>query len=75
MDAWGAISLLEKADCKHAKSVIQPMFKVSANDIKDPSPKDVELGGNFYSDIWLVGGRQMMNEVVKDSEGEVSFEC
>jgi hypothetical protein len=66
---------LKKTDCKHAKYVIQPEFKVSVNDIKDPSPKDVELGGKFYSDIWLAGGRQMVNEVVRDSEGEISFEC
>jgi hypothetical protein len=33
VSAWGAVSLLEKADCEHAKAVIQPKFSVSVNDI------------------------------------------
>jgi hypothetical protein len=36
-DARGAVSLLEKAGCEHAKVVMQPDFSVSANDIKEPS--------------------------------------
>jgi hypothetical protein len=55
--------------------VIRPEFKVLANDIKDPLAGDVELRGKFYSDIWLLGGRQMTDEVVRESEGEVCFEC
>ena len=35
--ARGAVSLLEKAGCEHAKVVMQPDFSVSANDIKEPS--------------------------------------
>jgi hypothetical protein len=75
MGPRGAVLLLEKAGCEHAKSVIQQEFKVSTNDIKDPLTKVVELGEKFYSDIWLAGGRQMADEAVRDSEGEVSFEC
>jgi hypothetical protein len=75
MGARGAVSLLEKAGCEHVKSVIRPEFTVLASDIKDPSAEAVELGGKFYSDIWLAGGRQMADEAIRDSEGEVSFEC
>jgi hypothetical protein len=46
--AWGAVSLLKKASCEHAKSVIQSEFKVSAIDIKDPSTEAVVLGGILF---------------------------
>jgi hypothetical protein len=45
--AQGAVSLLEKAGCEHAKAMIQSDFMVSAIDIKDPSAKVVAVGGNF----------------------------
>jgi hypothetical protein len=54
--AWGAVSLLEKASCEHAKSVIQPKFKVSAIDIEDPSAEAVALGGNFIPTSGLLAG-------------------
>jgi hypothetical protein len=73
MGARGAISLLEKAICDHVKSVIQHEFKISVDDIKDPSTKAVESGGKFYTNIWLAGGRQMIEDVVRDSEEKVSF--
>jgi hypothetical protein len=37
--AQGAVSLVEKATCEHAKAVIQPNFSVSVTDIKEPSAK------------------------------------
>lgn len=42
--ARGAVSLLEKADCDHVKSVTWPDFKVSMVDTKDPSTKAVCWG-------------------------------
>jgi hypothetical protein len=65
---------LEKAGCVDAKAMFQPKFTVSAIDIKDPSTEGVALGRNFYSDIWLAGGREMIDEAIRDSEGEVLFE-
>jgi hypothetical protein len=45
--ARGAVSLLEKAGCEHAKAVIQPEFSVSANDIGQPSSEATALGENL----------------------------
>jgi hypothetical protein len=56
IDARGAVSLLEKAGCEHAKAVTQPEFSVSANDIKDPSAEAIALSEKFYSEAWLNGG-------------------
>jgi hypothetical protein len=73
--AQGAVSILEKASCDHVKSIIWPDFEVSENDIKDPSPKVVELGRNFYANVWLAGGRQMADEAARDNVGNVPFDC
>jgi hypothetical protein len=43
------------------KSVIQPEFKVSAIDTKDPSAKAIALGRNFIpTSSLLVGGKWRM---------------
>jgi hypothetical protein len=42
--AQGAVSLLEKAGCDHAKVVIQLDFAVSTNDVKEPSTEAIALG-------------------------------
>jgi hypothetical protein len=57
--AWGAVSLLEKGGCDHAKAVIQPDFSVSATDIKEPSAEATALSGKFYYKVWMNGGREM----------------
>jgi hypothetical protein len=49
--ARGAVSLLEKAGCEHAKAVIQPEFSVSANNIKNPSIEATALSRKFYSEV------------------------
>jgi hypothetical protein len=49
--ACGVVSLLENDGCEHVKTVVQPEFSVSANDIKNPSAKAVALSGKFYSDV------------------------
>jgi hypothetical protein len=65
------VSLLEKAGCEHAKVVIQLDFVVSAEDVKEPSAEAVSLGGKFYSEIWLNGGREIADEAIKQVEEEV----
>jgi hypothetical protein len=69
--ARGAVSLLEKAGCDHAKVVIQPNFVVSTDDVKEPCAEAIALGGKFYSEIWFNGGREITNEAIKQSEEEV----
>jgi hypothetical protein len=68
--ARGAISLLEKTGCEHAKAVIQPDFSVSANDIKNPSAEATALSGKFYSEVWLKGGREIADEAIRKNEKE-----
>jgi hypothetical protein len=68
--ARGAMSLLEKVGCEHAKAVIQPDFLVSANDIKNPSAKAAALSGKFYSEVWLKGSREIANEAIRKNEEE-----
>jgi hypothetical protein len=62
------VSLLEKAGCEHAKAVIQPEFSVSANYIKEPSAESTTLGGKFYSEVWLNGGREIADKAIRQSE-------
>jgi hypothetical protein len=69
--AQGAVSLLEKAGCDHAKVVIQLDFAVSTNDVKEPSTEAIALGWKIYSEVWLTGGREIADEAIKQSEEEV----
>jgi hypothetical protein len=56
---------LEKAGCEHAKVVAQSNFAFSVDDIKNPSAEATTLGGKFYSEIWLKGGREVADEAIK----------
>jgi hypothetical protein len=40
----------------------------SADDTKDPSAEATLMGGKFYNDIWVNGGREMAHEIMKKSE-------
>jgi hypothetical protein len=66
----GAVSLLEKAGCEHAKAVIQLDFSVSAIDIKEPSVEAIILSGKFYSEGWMNGSREMADEAIRQNEEE-----
>jgi hypothetical protein len=68
--ARGAISLLEKAGCEHAKAVIQQEFSVSVNDINEPSAEATALSGKFYSEVWMNGGREVADEAIRENEEE-----
>jgi hypothetical protein len=68
--ARGAVSLLEKAGCEHAKAVIQPEFSVLVSDIKDPSSKAIALSGKFYSEVWLEGGQEIGHQAIRKNEKE-----
>jgi hypothetical protein len=61
---------LEKAGCDHAKAVAQPDFAFSADDIRNPSAEATTLGGKFYSEVWLKGGREIIDEAIKRNEKE-----
>jgi hypothetical protein len=68
--ARGATSILEKAGCDHAKAVVQPDFAFSADDITNPSAEATTLGGKFYSEVWLKGGREIADEGIERNEKE-----
>jgi hypothetical protein len=68
--ARGAASILEKASCDHTKAVTQPNFAFSADDIRNPSTEATNLGGKFYSKVWLKGGREIVDEAIKRNEKE-----
>ena len=68
--ARGAAVILEYASCEHVKAAAQPESIFSADDTKDPSVEASLLGGRFYSDVWMKGGREMVDEAIKKSEKE-----
>jgi hypothetical protein len=68
--ARGATSILEKAGCEHTKVVAQSNFAFSVDDIKNPSAEAATHGGKFYSEIWLMSGREVADEAIKKNEKE-----
>jgi hypothetical protein len=68
--ARGAVSILEKIGCDHAKAVAQPDFAFSVDDVRNPSAEATTLGGKFYSEVWLKGGREIVDESIEKNEKE-----
>jgi hypothetical protein len=68
--ARGIAAILEKAGCQHVKATAQPESILSADNAKDPSVEASTLGGKFYSDVWMKGGREMADEAIKRNEKE-----
>jgi hypothetical protein len=68
--ARGAVSVLEKVGREHAKALVQPGFSLSANNIKNPLSKATTLGGKFYFEVWLKGGREIADEAIRKKEKE-----
>jgi hypothetical protein len=38
------------------------------DDTEDPSAEATLMGGKFYNDVWVNGGREMAHEIIKKSE-------
>ena len=68
--ARGIAAILEKAGCDHVKAAAQAEAAFSVDDMKDPSAKATLVGGKFYSDVWVNGGRELANEIIKKNEKE-----
>jgi hypothetical protein len=68
--ARGVAAVLEKTGCEHVKAAAQEEVIFSTDDMKEPSVEATLIGGKFYSDIWLKGGREMADEAIKKSEKE-----
>jgi hypothetical protein len=66
--ARGILAILEKARCDHIKTMAQAEAAFSVDNTKDPSAEASLMGGRFYNDIWVNGGREMAHEIIKKSE-------
>jgi hypothetical protein len=66
--ARGISAILEKAGCDHIKSMARAEASFSIDDTKDPSAEATSMGGKFYNDVWVNGGREMAHEIIKKSE-------
>jgi hypothetical protein len=69
--ARGISAILEKVGCDHIKTLAQAKAAFSVDDTKDPSAKASLMGGKFYNDIWVNGGREMAHEIMKKSEKDI----
>jgi hypothetical protein len=66
--ARGISAILEKAGCDHVKTMAQAEAVFSVDDTKDPSAEATLMGGKFYNDVWVNGGREMAHDILKKSE-------
>jgi hypothetical protein len=66
--ARGIAAILEKAGCNHVKATAQAEAAFSIEDTKYPSVEATLVGGKFYSDVWVNGGRELANEIIKKIE-------
>jgi hypothetical protein len=58
-------AILEKAGCDHVKVIAQAEAAFSIDDTKDPSAEATLMGGKFYNDVWVNGGRELAHEIIK----------
>jgi acyl-CoA reductase-like NAD-dependent aldehyde dehydrogenase len=66
--ARGISAILEKAGCDHIKAIAQAETAFSVDDTNDPSAKATLMGGKFFNDVWVNGGRELAHEIIKKSE-------
>jgi hypothetical protein len=65
---WGISAILEKVGCDHVKAIAQAEAAFSVDDTKNPSAEATLMGGKFYNDVWVNGGRELAHEIIKKSE-------
>jgi hypothetical protein len=68
--ARGVATILEKAGCDHVKAAAQTEAAFSIDDTRGPSAEATLVGRKFYSDVWVNGGRELANEIIKKNEKE-----
>jgi hypothetical protein len=64
----GIAAILEKVGCDHVKATAQAEAAFSINDSKDRSAEATLMGGKFYSNVSVNGGRELANEIIKKNE-------
>jgi hypothetical protein len=68
--AWGVAAIREKTSCEHVKATTQAEAVFSIDNVKEPSAKATLIGGKFYSNVWMRGGREIADEAIKKNEKE-----
>jgi hypothetical protein len=68
--ARGIATILEKARCDHVKTAAQSEATFSTDDTRDPLAEATLVGGKFYSDVWVNGGLELANKIIKKNEKE-----
>jgi hypothetical protein len=69
--ARGISAILENEGCNHIKTMAQAEAAFSTDVTKDPSAEATLMGGKFYNDVWVNGGRGMAHEIMKKSEKDI----
>jgi hypothetical protein len=64
--ARGISAILEKAGCDHVIAQAEAAFSIE--DTKNPSAEATLMGGKFYNDVWVNGGRELAHEIIKKNE-------
>jgi hypothetical protein len=68
--ARGVAAILEKTGCEHVEAATQTEAVFSIDNTKDLSAEATLMGGKFYSNVWMKGGREIADEAIKKSEKE-----
>jgi hypothetical protein len=68
--ARGVATILEKVGCDHVKAAAQTEAAFSTDNTRDPSAEATLVGRKFYSDVWVSGGRELANKIIKKNEKE-----
>lgn len=69
--AHSAASLLEKAGCKHVKTIGEPDFEVSLDDGKNPLLEASKMGQKFFKCIWSAGWKKLSIKAAKRNAEKV----
>jgi hypothetical protein len=68
--ARGVAAILEKTGCEHVKAATQTETVFSVDNTMDPSAEATMMGGKFYSNVWMKGGREIADKAIKKNEKE-----
>jgi hypothetical protein len=68
--ARGVAAILEKSGCEHVQAATQTETIFTVENMKDPSAEANLMGGKFYSNVWMKGGRELADEAIKKNEKE-----
>jgi hypothetical protein len=68
--ARGVAAVLEKTGCEHVKVAAKAEVTFSIDDTREPSAEATLMGGKFYSNVWMKGGREIADKEIKKNEKE-----